>query len=194
MKKLFIGQYRLCDLITMCSTLSATIGIILALNGHTSIPFLLLFICCICDSIDGLVARRRKNTTFETSYGVELDSLSDMIAFGVFPAVLALTTVCYKFFWFVAPLYVLAGLIRLTYFNALNINKLNEKGYFRGVPITAIALVYPLFYFIKIINIKVYSVTTIALFIILGTLFISNIRVKKPNLEAILSSKKKLKK
>lgn len=189
-KKLFIGQYRLCDLVTMTSTLSAIIGIILCFNGHTNIPFLLLVVSCICDSFDGLIARRRKNTEFESSYGVELDSLSDMIAFGVFPAVIALTTVKYKLIMYILPLYVLAGLIRLTYFNALHINKMSEKGYFRGVPITAISLIYPFFYFIKINSLTVYSIATIILFITIGILFITNIKVKKPNLEKIISGNK----
>ena len=193
-KRPIIGQYRLCDFITMGSTLSAVIGIILCFNGHTNLPFLMLVICCLCDSFDGIVARMRKNSEFESSYGVELDSLSDMIAFGVFPAVLALRTVKYKLIMYIVPLYVLAGLIRLTYFNALNINKKAEKGYFRGVPITTIALIYPLFYFIKISSTKVYSIATIILFIVIGTLFITNIRVKKPNIEALIKGKSKEKK
>ena len=192
-KKFIIGQYRLCDLVTMCGTLSAIIGIILCFNGHTNLPFLMLFICCLCDTFDGIVARMRKNTEFESSYGVELDSLSDMIAFGVFPAVLALTTVKYKIMMYIIPLYVLAGLIRLTYFNALNINKKAEKGYFRGVPITTISLIYPLFYFIKISNLEVYSISTIILFILLGCLFITNIRVKKPNIESLIKKNKEKK-
>ena len=198
-KRVIIGQYRLCDFVTMTSTLSAIIGIILCLNGHTNIPFLLLFVSCICDTFDGFIARLRENTTFETSYGVELDSLSDMVAFGVFPAVLAATTIKYKLILYILPFYVLAGLIRLTYFNALNINKQNEKGYFRGVPITTISMIYPLFYFIKISNIEVYSIASIVLFALLTFLFVANIKVKKPNIEKLLkknntnkTSKKKL--
>lgn len=192
-KRLFIGQYRLCDLITMCSTLSATIGIILCLNGHTNLPFLLLAICCICDGFDGTVARLRKNSEFETSYGEELDSLSDLVAFGVFPAVLALTTVKYKFFMYILPLYVLAGLVRLTYFNALNINKKAEKGYFRGVPITMISCIYPFFYFIKINSMKIYSISTVILFVALGILFVSNFRFKKPDWSFLFKKSKEKK-
>ena len=65
MKKLFIGQYRFCDFITMCGTFSAILGIILVLNGFTVAPFILLLACSIFDSIDGLFARKRKNTDFE---------------------------------------------------------------------------------------------------------------------------------
>ena len=194
-KRLFIGQFRLCDLITMCSTLSATIGIILCLNGHTNLPFLMLAISCICDGLDGTAARMRKNTKFEVTYGEELDSLSDMIAFGVFPIVLALTTVKYKFLMYVLPLFVLAGLVRLAYFNALNINKTGEKGYFKGVPITMISVIYPFFYFIKINSLTAYSIATTVLFITLGVLFVTNFRFKKIDWGKVLSkiTKKKLK-
>lgn len=192
-KKIFIGQYRLCDLVTMCSTLSAIIGIILSISGHTNMPFLMLVICCLCDCFDGTIARMRKNSEFETSYGVELDSLSDMIAFGVFPAVLALTTVKYNFIKYILPIYVLAGLVRLTYFNALNINKKAEKGYFRGVPITTISLIYPFFYFIKINNCAIYSIATIVLFSLLTLLFVANIKVKKPDISLIFKKSKEKK-
>ena len=193
-KRIIIGQFRFCDFITMTSTLSAIIGIILCLHGHTNIPFLCLFISCLCDGLDGLAARRRKNSEFETCYGVELDSLSDMVAFGIFPIVLALTTVKYDFISYVLPFYGLAGLIRLTYFNALHINKMGEKGYFRGVPITTISMIYPFFYFIKVCNIEVYSIATIILFILLAILFVTNIKVKKPNWDEIIASLKSDKK
>lgn len=189
MKKLFIGQYRFCDFVTMCGTLSAVIGIILSINGCNTLPFILLFLCSIFDSIDGLFARKRKNTEFETTYGVELDSLSDMISFGVFPAVLAINTVELNIIYVIVPLYVLCGLIRLAYFNTLNITKTNEKGYFRGVPITTIAFIYPLAYLFHLISWELYSYVSVCLLIILGILFISNIRVKKPNIEKIFKRK-----
>lgn len=194
MKKYFIGQYRFCDLITMCGTLSAITGIILSISGLEVAPFILLFLCSIFDSIDGLFARRRKNTEFETTYGVELDSLSDMISFGVFPAVLAFNTITLDNCNFIAcailVIYVLCGLIRLAYFNTLNITKTNEKGYFRGVPITTIAFIYPLIYLLHLISYTVYSYATLIIFIILGILFISNIRVKKPDISKLFSRKK----
>ena len=189
MKKLFIGQFRLCDIVTMCGTTSAIIGIILSINGYKMVPFILLFICSIFDSIDGLFARKRKNSEFESTYGVELDSLSDMISFGVFPAVLAVNTICFKAVYVIAPLYVLCGLIRLAYFNALNITKTNEKGYFRGVPITTIAFIYPFIYLLKFICYDVFEIASLITLAILGFLFILNIRVKKPDISKILKKR-----
>ena len=189
-KRIIIGQYRLCDFITMTSTLSAILGIIFALRGHTNVPFLLLAICCICDGVDGLFARRRKNTEFEISYGMELDSLSDMIAFGVFPVVMALTTVKYDTIMYIVPFYALAGLVRLTYFNALNINKVGDKGYFRGVPITMVSCIYPFFYFIKAASLEAYSIATIILLSLLAVLYVSNFKFKKIDWGKVLDNVK----
>ena len=146
MKKPFIGQFRFCDLITMCGCLSATLGIFLTLFDHFHLAILLMIICALCDSFDGYFARKNKNTVFESCYGSELDSLSDMICFGVFPAIFVLKTSTIYITRFIIPIYILCGLIRLTYFNALNITKTNEKGYFRGVPITTSAFILPLVY------------------------------------------------
>lgn len=189
-KGLIIGQYRLCDLLTMTGTLSAFTGIVLALYGHTNIAFILLIVCCITDCFDGFVARLRKSTEFETSYGFELDSLNDIVAFGAFPIVLALTTVDLGIIKFIVPLYGLCGVIRLTYFNALHINKVEEKGYFRGVPITCISQIYPPVYLLHLINYSLYEYVTVGLFIVMGILFILNIKVKKPSLEKIFKTKK----
>ena len=188
-KRLIIGQYRLCDFVTMLGTLSAFIGIVLAISGYEVIPFILLLVCCLTDSFDGFIARMRKNTEFETSYGIELDSLNDVIAFGAFPVVLALTTVNLEIIKYVVPFYGLCGVIRLTYFNALHINKMEEKGYFRGVPITCISFIYPPVYLTHLISYDLYSYLTVGLFIIMGILFVTNIKVKKPSIDKILGKK-----
>ena len=190
-KRIIIGQYRLCDFLTMTGTLSAFIGMVLAINGYTTIPFILLLVCCLTDSFDGFVARLRKNTEFETSYGIELDSLNDVIAFGAFPVVLALCTVNLEIIKYIVPFYGLCGVIRLTYFNALHINKMEEKGYFRGVPITCISFIYPPVCLLHLINYNVYEWTTVVLFILMGILFVLNIRVKKPSIDKLIKKSNK---
>lgn len=190
-KKIIIGQYRLCDFLTMAGTLSAFIGIVLAINGYTTVPFILLLVCCLTDSFDGFLARLRKNTEFETSYGIELDSLNDVIAFGAFPVVLALCTVNLEIIKYIVPFYGLCGVIRLTYFNTLHINKMEEKGYFRGVPITCISFIYPPVYLLHLINYNVYEWATAILFILMGILFVLNIRVKKPCIDKLIKKSNK---
>ena len=186
MKK-FIGQYRFCDLITMCGTLSAVLGIVLSLFRHFHLSILLMIICALCDSFDGYFARKKKNTEFQSTYGAELDSLSDMICFGVFPAIFVLTSNNLSIIKYIIPIYIICGLIRLAYFNTLSITKTNEKGYFRGLPITTSAFVLPVIYLLIFINYEVYEYVTLITLILLSILFISNIKIKKPDINNIIN-------
>lgn len=187
MKKPFIGQYRFCDILTMCGTLSALLGIYITIFHHYHLAIVLMIICALCDSFDGFFARKRKNTEFEKTYGSELDSLSDIICFGLFPAIFSIYTNSLFIVNFIVPLFVLSGLIRLTYFNALNITKTNEVGYFRGVPITTSAFIYPIVYLTIFINKELYSYLSLFVMISLAILFISNIKVKKPDINKIIN-------
>ena len=89
MKKI-IGYYRPCDLLTMASVVSALIGILLAFNNHFTLAIGMLVICGLCDAFDGNLARKNKYTLKQRIYGSELDSISDVIAFGIFPALLTI--------------------------------------------------------------------------------------------------------
>ena len=144
MKK-FIGFYRDCDLLTMSGTFMALLGCILSINGSKVIPIFCLIIAGICDAFDGKLARRRKSSKMQSVYGVQLDSLSDLISFGVFPLVYTINILPknYYFGWFALIFYSLCGMIRLAYFNTLDICNTGEKGYFVGVPITFISILYP---------------------------------------------------
>lgn len=191
MKKRIIGQYRVCDIITMLGTLFAIIGIILSLKGHFHLATLLMIGCAICDSVDGYFARKRNNTEFESTYGAELDSLSDMISFGVFPAIFVYKISYYSIAKYIIPIFILSGLIRLTYFNSLHITKKDEKGYFRGVPITVSAFLLPILYVFTFFNYKLYSSLIIVALIALSILYVTNIKIKKPNISTMIDYFKK---
>ena len=56
-------------------------------SGHPYIATFFLLICGLCDAFDGKVASTKKNrTAIEKNYGIQIDSLSDLVAFGVLPA------------------------------------------------------------------------------------------------------------
>lgn len=78
----------MCDLITLLSSGLACFGITLAFNQHYTLSVLMLILCGICDMFDGKVARMKKYDEMKKAYGVQLDSLSDVINFGLFPAIL----------------------------------------------------------------------------------------------------------
>ena len=81
--------------------------------------FICLIMCGICDTFDGMVARSKKNRTDEEKrFGIQIDSLCDLVAFGVFPAILGYNVGLSSIGWLAIEIfYVLAAVIRLAYFN-----------------------------------------------------------------------------
>ncbi len=152
-----IGFYNYTVILTYVSLLISSIGICLAAEGH---PFYAL--CCllasgICDMFDGKIARtRKKSTDEEKRFGIQIDSLCDVICFGVLPATVGVSLLSDAHpsarivVWAIAALYVLCGLIRLAYFNVTEETRQASEGgrrtHFQGVPITTAAVVFPLVY------------------------------------------------
>lgn len=147
-----IGFYDYTVILTYLSPLSAVGGMALAMTGHPIWATICLLFCGLCDMFDGKVARTKRNRTAEEkAYGIQIDSLSDIVAFGVLPAVIVLT-LC-RGCWYayaITPLYVLAGLIRLGYYNVTEEIRTQETDEVRksysGLPITSAALVFPIFF------------------------------------------------
>ena len=84
-----IGYYDYTVLLTYFSLVSAGLGILISLHGdcHPYIGVFFLLFCGLCDAFDGKVARTKKNRTEEEcKFGIQIDSLSDLVAFGVLPA------------------------------------------------------------------------------------------------------------
>ena len=83
-----IGIWDYTVILTYGSLLSAVMGILVSLSGHGHPYFgvLFLLLCGLFDTFDGRVARSKKNRTKkEKDFGVQIDSLSDLVAFGVLP-------------------------------------------------------------------------------------------------------------
>lgn len=151
-KETMIGFYDYTVILTYASLASAICGMGLSGTGHPILATICLLFCGMCDMFDGKVARTKKNRTEEEkSFGIQIDSLCDIVAFGVLPAVILLN-LCKKswYAWVIAALYVLAGLIRLAYFNVTEELRQKEtdacRKTYAGLPITASALIFPLFY------------------------------------------------
>ena len=140
-----IGFYDYTVILTYLSLLSGTTGIMLCLNGvgHPYLGMFFLLFSGLCDTFDGKVARSKKNRTEQMKkFGIQIDSLSDLVAFGVLPACIGISLLRYAIhipglsgftcyilsnyqkpatyiLTFVAVLYVLAAMIRLAYFNVM---------------------------------------------------------------------------
>lgn len=147
-----IGFYDYTVILTYCSLLSAVGGMALAYHGRLIPAIMCLLLCGLFDMFDGKVARTKKNRTKEEkSFGIQIDSLSDVIAFGVLPTVIAITVS--EGAWYVclaAGLYVLAALIRLAYFNVTEEIRQSctdeTRKTYSGLPVTSAALIFPAFF------------------------------------------------
>jgi len=107
-------------------------SIIFSLKGHIQLSLLLIFIAALADRLDGMAARKFQ---IESELGKQLDSMSDIISFGVAPALLIYQAVLYEFNAvgsFFAVLYICCGAFRLARFNITE-----NTGFFTGLPITA---------------------------------------------------------
>ena len=183
MKRDFIGYYRWCDLLTLTGTLFAVIGIFLALSGYTLYAVFCLIISGICDAFDGKLASLHKSDKLEKSYGVELDSLSDIVSFGVAPVLItACSADCNIITYFVFAIYIICGVIRLAYYNAIAINKPEENDHFVGVPITSVAILFPIIWLLSY-YIEWFHFNYALFFMLMAALFIMPIKIKKLNMQ-----------
>ena len=192
-----IGYYNYSVILTYFGLSTSVVGMFQAFRGNLKFAVLCLMISGICDMFDGTIARRCKRTEDEKAFGIQIDSLCDLICFGAFPAVIVfnfMSDIESFNFWltiFCIIFYVLAAVIRLGYFNVSEINRTavsNEKRvYYEGLPVTSVSLLLPLFLVLdflltKGVFVKFYNIGLL----LIGILFISKIKIKKPYFKGLL--------
>jgi CDP-diacylglycerol--serine O-phosphatidyltransferase len=131
-------------MLTICSLFSGFYSIVSSFNGHFFAAAIAILVAGVFDMLDGRVARMTGSTS---TFGMELDSLCDMVAFGVAPGLLAFLwalTPYGRYGWLAAFLYVAATALRLARFNAQAIDNRDSKtsatsSDFTGLPCPAAA-------------------------------------------------------
>ncbi|OXM83155.1 CDP-diacylglycerol--serine O-phosphatidyltransferase [Paenibacillus rigui] len=122
------------NLFTVGNLFLGFISIILAFNQKAELAAIMVLIAMLCDGLDGRVARA---LNAQSEFGKELDSLSDVISFGVAPAfimyVVAFTGMNAAAAWIVTAIFPICGALRLARFNVVA----GVPGYFIGLPIPA---------------------------------------------------------
>lgn len=185
-----IGFYDYTVLLTYLGFASGIMGIYLSILGNPFAAIICLMFSGLCDMFDGKVARTKKRRTVEErNFGVQLDSLSDLVCFGVLPALIGHSlgikhTVLVPLLVF----YPLAALIRLAYFNMLEVirNSSQPVKVYTGLPVTSSALIFPFLYIFKrFIGVYFPYVYGAVLFIV-GVLFITKIKIKKPGIKMMI--------
>ena len=192
----FIGFYDYTVILTYMSLISAVLGTIFAHKGVFGAAMLCLFLSGFCDAFDGKVARTKKNRTDdEKAFGIQLDSLCDVVSFGVAPAFsLYCMGVSSTLGIIILCTYCVCAVIRLAFFNVQEAKRQQvESGsnkYYRGLPVTTSALILPVFYLLKpLLPGKVFVTGLYILAAVTAFLFVYDFRVKKPDLGKLLPIK-----
>lgn len=170
---------NICDkanILTYVGLVLAVLGMQLCLVGNIDLAVMCLLIAGICDGFDGAFARKLRKDG-DPNFGVELDSLVDIISSGVFPVVICLSMGFNSIIDLVIySIFLVCGVGRLAYYN---ITSKENNGYFTGVPITVSTILLPLIYaFTK------KEIVFLISFLLLSVAYISNFKIKKLNLKS----------
>lgn len=190
--------------LTYLSLISSVIGITQALSGagRPMLGMVCLLFCGLFDAFDGKVARTKKDRpAMENAFGIQIDSLSDVAAFGILPACIGISLLHTSPFMAEHPvvngigytvllLYALAALIRLGYFNVTEEERQRAEGgvrkYYTGLPVTGAALVFPLMVILWKLCTADVTILYVLMAALMGFLFLSKLQMPKPKLKGIL--------
>lgn len=192
---MIIGYWNLSVVLTYLGLMFSTLGISMLMSNSFDIDviYILMILSGVCDLFDGSVARKIKRNSDEKKYGVEIDSLCDIVNFVIFPSILALRLNSYSFISFIIIfVFVLSGIVRLAYYNVINTNIRSD--FYIGMPVTFSSIFFPYIH-IFFINNKLYNglsmkidenvIILFAMFV-LSLLFVVRIRIKKPKIKGLI--------
>ena len=173
------GFYILPNLMTTASLFTAFLGMLWAIDGQIEKCALAILFSCVFDGLDGKVARL---THSASDFGVQFDSLADLVAFGVSPAIMVYLwhTQAFGRLGLVSSFLLIAcGALRLARFN-VQVNVISKK-FFVGLPIPASActlacLVLFAPYLPESLQTSVLPAFCLGLTIVLALLMVSNVR------------------
>lgn len=183
---MFIGKYNRSVILTYTGVGVAFLGIAFAVAGQTAPAMICLILAGICDLFDGVIARRCKRDEAAKKFGVQIDSLADVMDFLALPSVLGLylTGGLGALRYPVLLLYILCGIIRLAWFNTSAAAE-GVRSHYDGLPVTYCALILPIVWVIlkytgaSLPGAAVSGIWA-AVYILMGFLFILNVKVAKP--------------
>jgi CDP-diacylglycerol--serine O-phosphatidyltransferase len=169
------GIYLLPNLFTTASLFSGFYAIVAAMNGDFANAAAAVFVSMILDGLDGRVARM---TNTQSAFGAEYDSLADMVAFGVAPALVAFSLnlqTLGNLGWIATFIYVAGAALRLARFNT-QIGSV-DKRYFIGLPSPAAAALVAGFVWVfhSFEQTKMLALVTMLVVASAGVLMVSNV-------------------
>ena len=176
------GIFLLPSIITTFALFAGFYSIIASVNGDFTLAAISIMVAMLWDTLDGRVARL---TNTQSAFGAEYDSLSDLVSFGVAPALLVYEwslSDLGRIGWLAAFIYLVCAALRLARFNTQV--GAADKRYFQGLPSPAAAGVIASMIWLKFWNFEYFDIGVvsfsyyigIAITILCGLLMVSNVR------------------
>lgn len=209
-----IGVFDYTVILTYLSAASAVLGMLTSLSGdgHPYVGCFFLLFSGLCDAFDGKVARTKKDRTeYEKKFGVQIDSLADILAFGALPVCIggSLIRLSPSFnellsgaektpkntrnmllIYGVMMFYLIMGVARLAHYNVTEDERQaveeGNRHYFQGIPITSACIIFSTVLFIQSITKLDMTITYFVVMLLVGVGFVLDIKIPKPGNREIL--------
>lgn len=188
-----VGFYNYTVLLTYFGVVSAIAGIGLAMYDRTSMAIVCLMISGFCDLFDGSIARTRARTINEKKFGIQIDSLADLICFGMLPAAIGFSIGMTR--WYEAAVlvvYVLAALIRLAYYNVtedeIEFCENSKRVYYDGLPVTTIAILIPMIYTLRPVMKNGFLLLYALCLLLTAIAFLVKVKVRKLGMKGMVAA------
>lgn len=182
-----LGYYNYTVILTYLGMLTGFVGLTRAIQGDLHGAMVCLMLSGVCDMFDGKIASTMERTVQERRFGIQIDSLSDLVCFGVLPGVIVFTLAMEDpLTLLVAGGYVLCALIRLSWFNVDEEERQNgttqPREYYLGLPVTTAALFLPTI--LGLAQLKHWPLAPIGVLVLalMGGAFLTPFRLRKPHL------------
>lgn len=185
-RKRLNGYYNYTVVLTYMGLLSGFTGIIFAIAARIKFSVMCLMVAGLCDMFDGTVAATKQRDEREKKFGIQIDSLSDLVCFGVLPALITYSMTDNNIWAAICGgVYTLCALIRLAYYNVCEEDRQNTEShsrmFYEGLPVTSAALIIPAVVIIeKCFNLQT-KVLPVLVLLVMAVAFVSTFRVKKPH-------------
>lgn len=182
-----LGFYNVSVILTYVSLIFATFGLSFALSDapHSFFAALLcLMLSGICDMFDGAVAQRCRRSEEEKLFGIQIDSLCDLVAFGALPALLTVRIADGSTLSKVAAaLILLSSVIRLGFFNVQEIvrDRSERRESYLGLPVTMTAILFPALLLLNLVFELPFALYAPIALIVLAALEVTAFSLPKPH-------------
>ena len=187
-RKRILGYYDYTVILTYLGMLCSFHAILMAINEHYWESVVYLMFAGLFDMFDGTVANTKNRNKDEKRFGIQIDSLCDLVSFGIMPGIFVyMISGKNPYAGVLSSIYALAALIRLSYFNVCEEKRQDgangKRTSFTGLPVTSIAVLLPVVYMLQEETVFKGVLPYILLLILCGTGFLLPFEIKKPDIK-----------